>query len=262
MNNKVILISIDGMRPDGLLKCKNSYVDELKKIASYTFDARTVFPSVTLPCHMSMFHSVPPERHGTTTNTYMPQVRPINGLFEQLKNAGKKSAMYYGWEPLRDVSRPGSLMESGYTNAYSFDHTDAMLTDRALDYIALAKPDFVFLYMVETDEKGGHDNGWMSDAYLDYINYAVSNVKRVIEETNGEYIVIVTADHGGHDRAHGSDMDEDMTIPMIFYGSQFVPGKEFSNVTILDIAPTIADIIGVPPAKEWEGKSLVSDVNK
>ena len=83
MNNKVILISIDGMRPDGLLKCKNSYVDELKKIASYTFDARTVFPSVTLPCHMSMFHSVPPERHGTTTNTYMPQVRPINGLFEQ-----------------------------------------------------------------------------------------------------------------------------------------------------------------------------------
>ena len=116
--------------------------------------------------------------------------------------------------------------------------------------------------MVETDEKGGHDNGWMSDAYLDYINRAISNVKRVIEETKGEYTVIVTADHGGHDRAHGSDMDEDMTIPMVFYGSQFVPGKELGGVSILDIAPTIADIIGVPPAKEWEGKSLVSDVNK
>ena len=262
MNNKVILISIDGMRPDGLLKCKNSYVDELKKIASYTFDARTVFPSVTLPCHMSMFHSVPPERHGTTTNTYMPQVRPINGLFEQLKNAGKISAMYYGWEPLRDVSRPGSLMESGYINAYSFEHTDAMLTDRALDYIALAKPDFVFLYMVETDEKGGHDNGWMSDAYLDYINRAISNVKRVIEETKGEYTVIVAADHGGHNRVHGSHIDEAMTIPMFFYGSQFVSGKEFCNATILEIAPTIADIIGGPPAREWEGKSLVSDMNK
>ena len=108
MKNNVILISIDGMRPDGLIKCKNPYVEELKKMASYTFDARTVFPSVTLPCHMSMFHSVPPERHGTTTNTYMPQVRPISGLFEQLKNADKVSAMYYGWEPLRDVSRPGS----------------------------------------------------------------------------------------------------------------------------------------------------------
>ena len=65
MNNKVILISIDGMRPDGLLNCGNAYVEELKKIASYTFDAKTVFPSVTLPCHMSLFHSVPPERPHT-----------------------------------------------------------------------------------------------------------------------------------------------------------------------------------------------------
>lgn len=261
MKNKVVLISIDGMRPDGLKQCQNPYVDELKKIASYTFDARTVFPSVTLPCHMSMFHSVVPERHGITTNTYMPQVRPINGLFEQLNKADKVSGMFYGWEPLRDVSRPGSLKEAGYINACSFEHTDAMLTDRALDYIAMAKPDFVFLYMVETDEKGGHDNGWMSELYLDYINRAISNVKRVIEETKGEYTVIVTADHGGHDRAHGTDMDEDMTIPMIFYGPQFVPGKEFSGVSILDIAPTIADIMNVSPAKEWEGKSLLGGEN-
>ena len=262
MSNKVILISIDGMRPDGLMKCKNSYVDVLKEKASYTLDARTVFPSITLPCHVSMFHSIPPERHGTTTNLYVPQVRPVNGLFEQLNCAGKVCAMYYGWQPLRSVSGPDSLKESSYTYSYSFDNTDALLTDRALNYIKIAKPDFVFLYMVETDTKGGHDHGWMSDEYLECINLAINNVKRVIEETNGEYTVIVTADHGGHDRVHGSDMDEDMIIPMIFYGPQFVPGKELSGVSILDIAPTIADIMGVSPAKEWEGKSLVSDMNK
>jgi predicted AlkP superfamily phosphohydrolase/phosphomutase len=59
MSNKVILISIDGMRPDGLKQCNNSYVEKLTKIASYTFDARTVYPPVTLPCHFSMFFSVP-----------------------------------------------------------------------------------------------------------------------------------------------------------------------------------------------------------
>ena len=31
MENKVILISIDGMRADGLQQCKNPYLDELKK---------------------------------------------------------------------------------------------------------------------------------------------------------------------------------------------------------------------------------------
>ena len=101
----------------------------------------------------------------------------------------------------------------------------------------------------------------MSAVYLDYINRAISNVQRVIQETNGEYTVIVTADHGGHDRAHGTDMDEDMTIPMFFYGPQFVPGREFSGVSILDIAPTIVDIIEIAPAEEWEGKSLIRDEN-
>ncbi len=256
--NKVILISIDGMRPDGLKACKNDYLDELINKSSYTFSARTVYPSITLPCHLSMFHSVPPERHGTTSNAYVTPVRPISGLFEQLKASGKRSAMYYGWEPLREIGRPDSLIASEYINSYSFEHTDEMLTDRALNYIKLAKPDFVFLYMVETDEKGGHDSGWMSETYLDYINHAISNVKRVIEETDSEYTIIVTADHGGHDRCHGTDMPEDMTIPMFFCGKQFKTNEELEGVSILDIAPTIADIMNIPASRDWEGKSLIN----
>ena len=107
--NKVILISIDGMRPDGFLSCGNPYIHELMAKGSYTLDARTVFPSVTLPCHMSIFHSVTPERHGITTNIFIPLARPLNGLFEQIKLFGGKCAMFYGWGPLRDIYRPGSV---------------------------------------------------------------------------------------------------------------------------------------------------------
>ena len=77
MKSKVILMSIDGMRPDGLAQCGNPYVEQLKKEASYTFAAQTVFPSVTLPCHMSLFHSIPTERHGVYTNTYSPMNHPV-----------------------------------------------------------------------------------------------------------------------------------------------------------------------------------------
>ena len=257
MDKKVILVSIDGMRPDGLLQCGNPYVQELMKIASYTLDARTVFPSVTLPCHMSLFHSIPPERHGITTNLYMPQVRPVKGLFEQVKSAKKKAAMFYGWEPLRDVARPGSLFTSGYEWAYAEDNTDRILTHKALDTIEKFHPDFVFVYMVETDEKGGHDSGWMTDTYLKCIHDAIDNVKTLIEKAGEEYTVIVTADHGGHDRAHGSDMPEDMTIPMFFYGPDFEAGKELHGVSLLDLAPTIAKLMNVSASPEWEGTPLV-----
>ena len=255
---KVILISIDGMRPDGLQQCNNAYLDTLLKTSSYTFDAETVVPSITLPCHLSMFHSVPPERHNTLSNTYAVPVRPVNGLFEQIRAAGKTAAMYYGWENLRDIGRPGSLKAAEYINAYTFEHSDALLTDRALNYIEVAKPDFVFLYMVETDEKGGHDAGWMSETYLDYIKCAIDNVKRVIETVGDEYTVIVTADHGGHDRTHGTELPEDMIIPMIFHGPEFEANKELENVTILDIAPTVASVMGVEIPREWEGKSLIA----
>lgn len=257
MKNKVILISIDGMRPDGVTQCGNPFVEELMRSGSYTLTARTVFPSVTLPCHMSMFHSVPPERHGITTNIYMPMVRPLNGLFEQIRNAGGRSAMYYGWEPLRDIARPGSLLAAEYLNADEIDHSDAVLTDRALHGIAALKPDFVFLYMVETDTKGGHDSGWMSEKYLSYISHAMDNVKRVIEAVGDEYTVMVTADHGGHDRGHGTEISEDMTIPMFFCGKEFEAGKVLDGVTILDLAPTIACIMDVRPDSAWEGKSLI-----
>ena len=253
---KVILISIDGMRPDGFLNCGNPFTQELMRRGTYTLDAKTIFPSVTLPCHMSMFHSVPAERHGISTNIYTPMVRPLNGLFEQISMMGGINAMYYGWEPLRDVARPGSLKFSGYINAYTENSSDTSLTDMALDRIAKSHPDFVFLYMVETDEKGGHDHGWMTPEYLNTISVALDNVKRVVDACGDEYTVIVTADHGGHDRGHGSDLPEDMTIPQFFLGKRFTPGKVLENVSILDIAPTIADIMSVPKAPEWEGRSL------
>ena len=131
MDHKVILISIDGMRPDGALACGHPFVQQLMSIGSYALDAKTVFPSVTLPCHMSMFHSVPPERHGMTTNIFMPQVHPVRGLFEQISSVGGSCAMYYGWEPLRDISRPGSLRYAEYIHSYAEDATDGILTDRA-----------------------------------------------------------------------------------------------------------------------------------
>jgi len=257
MKQKVILISIDGVRPDGALQCGNPFVAELMQKASYTLNARTIFPSVTLPCHMSMFHSVPAERHGITTNLYLPPVRPVNGIFEQVKQAGGTCAMFYGWEPMRDISRPGSLIYADYQEVNSADNVDSILTDKALAGIAALHPDFVFLYLPETDDLGGHAKGWMSNTYLQCVSNAFAQVQRVIEAAGDEYTIIITTDHGGHDRIHGTDLPEDMIIPMFFYGKEFQPGKELTEVSILDLAPTIAAILGIQPAREWEGKALI-----
>lgn len=254
--NKVILISIDGMRPDGLLACGNPFVQTMMEKAAYALDARTVYPSVTLPCHMSMFHSVPPERHGITTNLYMPQVRPINGIMEQVKLLGGECAAFYGWEPMRNVWLTGSAKMSFFIHRTIEPEVDDVVTDQAIECIRKYRPDFVYLYQPDTDDTA-HDHGWMTEPYLNRISGAIANVERVLSEFGDEYTVIVTSDHGGHDRSHGTDMPEDMTIPAFFFGPAFTPGQRLENVSILDIAPTVAAVMGIPAAPEWEGRARV-----
>ena len=40
-------------------------------------------------------------------------------------------------------------------------------------------------------------------------------------------------------------------------GENFEKGKELKNVSILDIAPTVAELLGAEPDEDWEGNSLV-----
>ena len=252
MAEKVVLILIDGARPDALAACGHPFVKPLLEKSAYTLEARTVFPSVTLPCHMSLFLGVSPKRHGILTNTYVPQVRPVNGLFEQNALMHKKQAMFYTWEELRDLERPGMLYKSVFYNQYLQPCTDELVTDEAVKFINEEQPDFVFLYLGKTDSMG-HDYGWMGEEYLKAVYVAFDCIQKVCENLPEGYTVMVTADHGGHDQMHGTELPEDMTIPMICMGPRFKPGK-LENASILDLAPTIAAMLEVPAADEWEGK--------
>jgi len=253
---KVLLILCDGMRPDSITAIPQAQA--IISRAASTMRAQTVIPPVTLPCHMSLFHSVDPARHGTTTNIYMPQSRPIDGLCEVLFKNGKHCAFFHGWEELRDLARPGSLMFSYYCSGRPIgrEKMNNNVTDAAMEYIQKNQPDFAFLYLGYTDW-AGHQYGWLSDGYMAAIRNTWENIERVVASLPEEYTVFITADHGGHERMHGEPIPEDMTIPLIALGRDFPAGSKIENANIKDIAPTIAKLLDMPPCREWEGKSLV-----
>ena len=257
MSDKVVVILVDGLRPDGLTQCGHPFVQKLLDNAAYALDAKTVIPSVTLPCLMSLFHSVDPQRHGILTNLYTPQVRPIVGLIDQLDTYGIKCAMFYTREELRDLSRPDHLHRSLCINLRRAGPSDRAITDAALPYIRAEEPDFLFLYLGDTDDVGGHINGFMSEAYLRIAHQAVACIEDVYNAMPEDSTLIVCADHGGHDHIHGLGIPEDTTIPVIFCGPRFEKGKTLSGVSIKDIAPTVARLLDVPFVREWEGEPRV-----
>lgn len=258
MSEKVLLILIDGMRADSLAVSGHPYIEKMKSEGSHTLEGRTVMPSVTLPCHMSLFHSVDPERHGILSNTFAPQVRPIAGIFEQLRANNKTSGFFHNWSELRDLARPGSLSHECFISGddYTFEASNKMLTDRATDYINQFTPDFTFLYLGHVDIVG-HNHGWMSDEYIKSVSDSWDLVEKISAAIQEDYTVIVMSDHGGHDRTHGTEMPEDMTIPIFIKGESATPGVKIQEARIIDIAPTITKILNVESNRDWEGKCLL-----
>jgi predicted AlkP superfamily pyrophosphatase or phosphodiesterase len=248
-----VLFSIDGMRPDGLLQAHAPNIHKLIDTGASTMRAQTVMPSVTLPCHSSMIRGVDVPRHGITGNTFQPIARPVPSVIDVASNHGLRCGFFYNWGPLRDLCDPESTAVSFYYRGHTIAEGDRIVADAAVRAIQSDKLDFVFVYLGYTDECG-HENGWMTTPYLEAIANADKCVGQVLEAA-GETHALVLSDHGGHGRSHGTDMPEDMTIPWILAGPG-VPGPTTidSPVRIYDTAPTIAHILRLPLAREWDGQ--------
>ena len=67
---KVLLIGIDGVRPDVLAEVPTPHLDALADAGWYTDRARTTTPSVSGPSWSSMLTGVWPEKHGVTNNNF------------------------------------------------------------------------------------------------------------------------------------------------------------------------------------------------
>ena len=256
--NKVLLISVDGMRPDAI--SSTEYGKKLMKISSYSLSASTVHPSITLPCHMSMFHSVAPTVHGVNSNEYTPSDNLGMGIAEVLASSEMSTTMFYNWEPLTNLTTPSSYVKQSLINGATvgWEASNTALADSCIEYLGGEEiSDFTFLYLGFLDE-WGHAYGWLSEEYYYALNESLKLIERVIAALGDEFTVIITTDHGGHDNTHGSEMPEDMTIPVFIIGAEFEGGKVFESPSILDIAPTAIDILGVDAPEYWEGKSLLS----
>lgn len=114
---QVILFVIDGLRPDALQQTSTPQIDQLVAQGAYTWRAQTVTPSVSLPCHTSLFFAVLPARHGVLGNVWTPLQPPVPNLIEVVHQAGLGTAAFYTWEELRDLARPGALDFAYYHRA-------------------------------------------------------------------------------------------------------------------------------------------------
>jgi predicted AlkP superfamily pyrophosphatase or phosphodiesterase len=257
MKPTVILAAIDGLRAEALSITNCPNLEQLRKSGAFSLNARSVVPSITLPCFLSIFHSIPPQLHGTMHNTWVPMARPVPGLVETLRSAGKKAAFFYNWEPLRNLNLPLHLSFSYFIDNLDDIHTgDFLIVEQALRCMSDSPWDFIFIYLGTLDVVG-HKHGFMSPDYLKQLEHLDKAVGMLLDSIPQETFLLLLSDHGGHDRTHGTESPEDMIIPWFMHGPNVRKGYELQTPpSLLDAAPTIVRILNVPAPTEWEGKYI------
>lgn len=260
VSDHVVVISIDGLRPDAINKYELKTLRQLARSGSYSWEAQTIFPSKTLPSHTSMLTGVPPAVHGILWNDDQVGDKglvQVPTIFELAKRERFTTAAFFSKSKFHHLQKPGSL---DYTQAP--EGMDKWLATRTVadvkSYLGRARPNLLFVHIGETDY-AGHSIGWMSFAYKWAARRADAAVAQVLRSADaafgsGNYTVIVTADHGGHGRNHGSDDPRDMTIPWIVWGRGVVTGQYLgTGIRTMDTAATVLWLLGVEAPATFAG---------
>jgi arylsulfatase A-like enzyme len=265
LTNHVLLISIDGLRPDAIATYQAATLERLIQEGSYTLSATTILPSKTLPSHTSMLTGEPPERHGVLWNItplFSPERIQLPTVFSALRGRGYRTASFFSKSKFQHLQRPGTLDYSQAPGGW-FGFWPAARTVQDVErYLGNEQPHLLFVHLADTD-RAGHDSGWMSKEYgsaVVSVDVQVSRLLGVADRAwgKGNYTVIVTADHGGHDKDHGSNDPRDLLIPWIVWGRGVEPGRISESVTTTDTASTVLWLLGVSEPADWAGTPVTT----
>jgi arylsulfatase A-like enzyme len=239
---QVLLISVDGLRGDVAASAAPN-IAALAARGSYTWQAETVLPSVTLTSHASMLTGYTPARHGVIWNNDEPGRGTIGvpTIFGLARVAGLRTALIAGKSKFGHLNQPGSL------DAFTITHGgDGEIAELAAAEVA-GGTDLVFAHLPDTD-MCGHRSRWMSADYMATVRRADEAVGRLIASAGPDTTVIVTSDHGGRDRDHGSADPAHLRIPWVMAGPHVRVGALATRVRTFDTAATVARVLGLPTA--------------
>lgn len=221
---RVLIISIDGLRPDMFLRADAPTIHGLYKQGTFTFWARTTPNSITLPSHTSMLTGVSPRKHGIEWNADLPLSKPVYPkvptIFEIANKAGYVTAMAAGKSKFETLAKPGTLTGDYITT--DTKSTDADVAENAVLLITALKPHVMFVHFPGVDNVG-HAIGWGTDEQLQAVHEADAAVAKVLEAYKQagllkSTLLILSADHGGMGLNHGPDDARARHIPWVCVG--------------------------------------------
>lgn len=277
----VLLITVDTLRPDALGfvngRADTPAIDGLAA-GGRAFDGALSPVPLTLPAHASMLSGRLPRSHGVRDNGQtVPADVPM--LQEILRERGWRTGAFVSGFPLQAMFG----LDRG------FDHYDDTMGEGAEGWVERRAKETVAAASgwIESLDKASPWFGWVHfydphdpydpprefwqpgprgayDGEVAYTDYWIGKLLETARAAGGSrpLLVILTADHGEALGEHGEVThgffvyDSTMRIPLIFeWPGRIVPGHGTEALQLVDIAPTVLDLLDLPVLASIDGRS-------
>lgn len=213
----VLLVSLDGFRPDYLDPANTPALNQLAAEGVQAQGLTPPFPSLTFPSHYTIITGLTPEHHGVVSNTmFDPQ---LNASFSLSSPSATLDGRWYGGEPLWvTAQKQGQLAATmfwpgadaaiqGVRPAYWKLYNEAMPDQARLDQVlawldlpAEKRPTFLTLYFERIDTVG-HHNGPRSPVTAAAVHQIDALVGALVQGLKDRQVydqvnLVVLSDHG------------------------------------------------------------------
>ena len=215
----VIIISIDALHPAALNAGTTPTIYGEMRQGAYTLEGQSTNPPLTLISHAAMFTGLGPDKSGKADNQWQPGEPTIERrtIFNSAKQNGFQTGFYYSKQKL------GYLVNEA-VDVYRWSRDDAI--DFAEAFVRKPGRHFVFLHVSGLDFVGP-EHGWLSKEYIEelsYIDEYLTPLIRLVKEQKN-FVIIVTSDHSGHGKIHGSQHPDDFRLPFVIHSDRMKFGS-------------------------------------
>lgn len=256
----IVFIGMDGWGGAYTLKADMPAVKRMITGGASSMDMRSVMPSISWPNWSTLFSGTAPEHRNGETGNDVSEFMDYPTVFTLLKNSRQRNCFFFEWNTLDYICREEETQKIKIKS-------DTESAQEIASYIIKNKPVFTAVAFDEPDSTG-HKNHWGSKAYYEKLS-ELDNLIAIIEQAvkdAGIYdstVFVLSADHGGNYWGHGRNNKKQRQIPIIFYGRGIKRGFTIpSPLSICDIAPTMAFILGLEIPPEWEGRPITGIFNR
>jgi len=250
----VVIVLIDALRYDTSQKAQvMPFLTELRaRGASALMHSRP--PSYSEPSYAVLLTGAWPDlSDGPAINVDYAEIPTFtqDDIFSAAHRAGLQTAVSgYNW--FEKLIPQDSVSASFYT-AGEDQVADRQVVDAALPWLRSGGYQLVLIHIDQVDYAGHHEGGPVDPRWDEAATRADDLLREIVSLMDlSKDTLLVISDHGQIDRGgHGGQDAITLLEPFVLVGKNVVPG-EYADVQMVDVAPTVAVLLGtnIPATNE------------